>query len=79
MTARIYVHPRCITSEPAHHAMQDTLAAVGFDLTRMVIGPATPKGHRELMTLVSTEPDGSHIYRRMDGSTLQHPAPKAVA
>ena len=65
-SARIYVHPRCFTG-PASGALQAVLQEHGWDTENILIGPASPRGHCELVRHIQ-EVDGITTYERMDGS-----------
>lgn len=79
MAARILVHPRCVKDKVAQLTLDQTLTAHGRDTTRMVIGPANAKGHRELVTRLEEHEDGSCTYSRGDGTMFRHPQAKEVA
>ena len=69
MTARLFVHPTCV---PPGHG-QDLLHARLLDLglTDLMIGPASPRGYRELVRR-DAEPGW---YTRMDSSRFFYAEP----
>ena len=73
MTARLFVHPRCVTG-PASGALAAELEKRGYDMTKTLVAPASLKGHFELVTLIGEEPDGSTRYERGDGTQFAYKA-----
>jgi hypothetical protein len=80
MSARIYVHPRCVTDTQARETFQATLAERGWDLERAaLIGPPVRRKHHELVRIVCEHEDGSHTYEQGDGVQFRHPVARSVA
>lgn len=81
MSARIFIHPRCMEG-PAFGALQVTLEKAGYDMQRTVIGPSDGRGRRELIDIAWVEANGTMVYRRGDGTVFSHtpgqPAPEAA-
>lgn len=70
MSARIFVHPRCMNG-PAFGSLVAALDAVGMDTSNVNIGPENKRGHRELVRLVAAHDNGG-MYERMDGTRFLH-------
>lgn len=70
MSARVFVHPRCC-APPASVVFESTLLQHGFDLKRVMVGPRTPGGNRELVRLVEEE-GVKQVFERMDGTRFTH-------
>jgi len=75
MNARVIIHPRCLDG-PAAGALEATLQAKGFEEGAFAIGPASAKGHCDLVRLISRH-DGVLTLERMDGVRFQHREPGA--
>lgn len=71
MSARIFIHPRCL-SGPAAGALYAGLEARGMNLEGLVIFPVLPKqvAHELVRQIACT--DGHGVYERMDGSQFDH-------
>lgn len=84
MTARVLIHPRCL-SGPAAGALDAVLQAKGFQPGELAIGPASAKGYCDLVRLIDKQA-GVMTLERMDGFRFQHrghnveldPAPEAA-
>lgn len=73
MSARVYVHPRmCDVQAVAYGAFLAMLQEQGFDLDTMCIGPASPRGFRQLMRIIGEKEPGVMTYERMDGSRMDY-------
>ena len=72
MSARVFVHPRCVPDGEANTRLCETLAAHGFDLDTVMIGPRDFRGRCELVHLREMHVDGSARYERMDGTQFIH-------
>ena len=70
MTARVFVHPRCLDG-PASGALGAYLQDRGFDMERTVTGPPNARGHCELVHLVEKGPLAMTL-RRFDGTEFIH-------
>ena len=73
MTARIHIHPLCVPPGPRQDSLQEHLCSAG--ITDTYIGPASPKGYRELVRKVSDNPDSTTTYERMDLTRFVHGVP----
>lgn len=69
-SARIIIHPRCVEG-PASAALAAHLQAQGYDITRVVAGPADARGRHELVRIMEEGPLGMRL-ERMDGSFYFH-------
>lgn len=67
MSARIFVHPRCVPYAPAQGAMIAALEPAGITAETHMIGPATRRGYHEMVRLVSGDVRGFATYERCDG------------
>ena len=74
MSARIFVHPRCIPYAPAQGAMLAALEQAGITADTHMIGPPSPKGHREMVRLICGDVQGFATYERCDGSRFTYNA-----
>ena len=76
MTARIFIHPRCVPFTPAQGALYATLDPV-CDLNKMVFFQHL-RGERapvfELVKVVGGNPLGYAMYERCDGVRFAHTA-----
>ena len=71
MSARIYIHPRCVEG-PASGALAAHLQEQGYNLDKISVGPANAKGRHELVRLHEPSPDGTLNLERMDGVRFTH-------
>lgn len=70
MTARVIIHPRCLTG-PAAGALEAVLQAKGFQPGELAIGPAGAGGVCDLVRLIAKQ--GSVLtLERMDGVRFDH-------
>ncbi len=69
-SARIYIHPRCLHG-PAWGAFQATLEERGYDFTKTLVGPASAKGHCELVRFVDQVGDVMTM-EKMNGERFEH-------
>lgn len=77
MTARVFVHPRCL-SGPAQCALEAGLMAGGVSLDDLCIGPATAHNHFEIVKVAARE--GARLeLERMDGTRFTHIERSGVA
>ena len=65
-SARVFIHPRCL-SGPASGTLTAILQERGYDINKLSVGPASKKGHHELVRILGTEPGGMMHLERMDG------------
>lgn len=70
MSAQVFVHPRCF-SGPSFETFANTLAAHGFSVANVAIGPADARGRRELVRKISAEGIIS-TFERMNGTRFTH-------
>lgn len=70
MTARIIIHPRCLTG-PAAGALGAVLEEHGFDMSNIIVGPPSAKGYHDLCRLIGHVGDAL-LLERMDGSQFYH-------
>ncbi len=70
MSARVYVHPRCLAG-PCFGVLQMNLEERGFDMARTLIGPPSAKGYCEVVRFVS-EREGHMTMERLDGTQFEH-------
>ena len=66
MSARIFVHPRCLSGSPSN-TFTAILQERGYDINKLSVGPASKKGHHELVRILGTELCGMMHLERMDG------------
>ncbi len=82
MSARVFVHPRCVEGVGLG-ALCANLEAHGYDVTRVFVGPEDKKGRRELVRAIEVLPDFGAVFERMDGTRFTHyagrPAPAPTA
>jgi len=71
MTARIFIHPRCVQG-PASGALSAHLQANGYDLNQLSVGPMSKRGYCELVRLHGTDSDGLMHLERMDGGKFDY-------
>ena len=69
--ARIFIHPRCLAG-PASGALTADLQGRGYDLNKITIGPASKKGHCELVRLLQVDPSGLLHLERMNGEKFDY-------
>ena len=79
MSARVFVHPKCIPAGAAQDALNATLETAGYDMAKTFIGPETTHKNRELVRKVEDRLDLSVVFERMDGTRfVQNPPPEAA-
>ena len=71
MSARIYIHPRCVEG-PASGALAAYLQEQGYNLDKVSVGPASKRGYAELVRLHPPSPDGTLNLERMNGGRFTH-------
>ena len=74
MSARIFVHPRCIPYAPAQGALLASLGRVGITADTHMIGPASKKGFHEMVRLICGDVHGFATYERCDGTRFTYNA-----
>jgi hypothetical protein len=81
MTARVFIHPRCVQG-PAAGALAAHLQSQGYDVEKVVCGPSDARGRYELVRLLEDGPLGMRL-ERFDGTQYLHkkgqPAPQPEA
>jgi len=77
MSARVFVHPRCMVDEAAQGLMQLALE-VAYGLDKVAIGPVDDRGRREVVKLMLNQPyEGVTMLERLDGAVIAHRNPDA--
>lgn len=80
MSARVFVHPRCVEG-PAAGALAAHLQNQGYDITKVVAGPPNARGHHELVRILEHSAEGLRL-ERFNGTAYFHktgdPAPEAA-
>lgn len=71
MSARVFIHPRCL-SGPAAGALYAGFEERGMNLGGLVIFPVPPKQVAHELVRHIAEADGRTTYERMDGVQFDH-------
>ena len=79
MSARVFVHPKCIPAGAAQDALNATLETAGYDMAKTFIGPETAHKNREIVRMIDTRADGTIEFERMDGVRFLHNLPPEAA
>ena len=72
MSARIFIHPICLSDMEAGHKLFRTLQDAGYDTAKVLMGPPDYRRRVELVRQVSLNVDGSTTYERMNGQQFIH-------
>ena len=81
MTARVFIHPRCVEG-PASAALAAYLQGQGYDIARTVVGPPNGRGRCELVRILEEGPEGMRLQRFDQTEYFHragHPAPEPEA
>ena len=70
MSARVIIHPRCV-SGPAAGALAAHLQSEGYDINRIVAGPANKRGRCDLVRIVAETMEDITL-ERFDGFQFTH-------